>query len=37
MVLGILALLVVTGALLAGLAGLAAALWFIVRSQGERI
>jgi hypothetical protein len=35
--LGILALFAITGALLAGLAGLAAVLWFITRDQGERI
>ena len=37
MVLGILALFAVTGALLTGLIGLAAALWIITRNQGERI
>jgi hypothetical protein len=37
MMVGILALFAVTGALLAGLAGLAAVLWFIARNQGERI
>ena len=34
---GIVALFAVTGALLAGLAGLAVVLWFIARNQGERI
>ena len=37
MMLGILALFAVTGALLAGLAALAVVVWFVARSQGERI
>jgi hypothetical protein len=37
MMLGILALFAVTGALLAGLAGLAVVVWFVARGQGERI
>ncbi len=37
MMLGILALSAVTGAVLTGVIGLAAALWIISRNQGERI